>query len=150
MKCEFCEKMYETFVNHELLSNGCKLWIPSQNEERQGGFDSMVMDRHFQVCCLQYKIPEYTKSRRPFWGGQKVFKFYAHKDVSSNKYKQHNLLVQLNRMGIQAYYCAPHFIQCSDLYNNLASLTLLSNSALLKPIYKLTPSPSHVIEYDKS
>ena len=149
MRCEFNEKLYETLVNHELLTKGYGLSIPSQRHEKHLGFDSLVANRHFKVCCLQYKIPERAKSRRKFWGGQTVFKFYAHKDKAWNSYAQHNLLVKANMNGIPAYYCAPYFLENSNLYNFLASNSLLAHSVLLKPIHQLLTTERHVIEFDR-
>lgn len=149
MRCEFNEKLYEILVSHELLTNGYGLGVPSQKEENHLGFDSLVANRRFQVCCLQYKIPECTKNQREIWGGQEVFKFYAYKDKKWNSYAQHNLLVKANKHGIPAYYCAPYFLENSELYNYSAHNSLLANSALLKPIHRLLTPERHVIEFDR-
>lgn len=148
MKCDFSEKAYETFVNHELLTNGYHLYIPSSKQEKILGFDSLVSNSIFQVCCLQYKVPKKVKSRRNIWHGQFIFKFNPHKDKNTNQYSQHNLLVNFNKQGIPALYCAPLFIDIKNLYQFLGNNTLLANSALLKPIHSLNVPPNnHSIEF---
>ena len=149
MKCEFCEKAYETFVNHELINNGIILYIPSQTQENNLGYDVCFFGKRFQICCMQYKIVEFVKSRRAFWKRQHIFKFTTLKDSKTQKFKQHNLLVFLNKLGINSVYCAPLFTKNSDLYNYLTSNTLIKNSALLKPIHPLfNPPKTHSIEFN--
>ena len=149
MKCEFCEKAYETFINHELINNGIIVYIPSQQQENNLGYDVCLCGKRFQICCMQYKTAEFVKSRRAFWKGQQIFKFTTLKDSKTQTFKQHNLLVFLNNLGICSVYCAPLFIKNSDLYNFLTSNTLVKNSALLKPIHSLfNPPNTHSIEFN--
>ena len=40
-KSEFSEKAYEVFANHELLSLGYMIYIPSQHQEQKLGYDAL-------------------------------------------------------------------------------------------------------------
>ena len=41
-RSEFPEKAYEAFINHELLSKGYMIYMPSQRKEKSVGYDALL------------------------------------------------------------------------------------------------------------
>lgn len=141
MKSEFCEKHYETFINHELLNRGYDMFIPSQKQEGELGFDAMIGKcKQFKPLILQYKIPRNVSHQSTY----DIFKFNIHKH--NGQFTQHNTLVMYNRYGINAVYCAPLFYKYSDLNKYLHCNQIISNSKVIIPTTPLN-SGSHHIKY---
>ena len=152
-RSEFPEKAYETFINHELLSNGYMIYMPSQRKEKSVGYDALLhasSSRRFKAIALQYKIvSQYV--RPPFPLSIPAFKFDLHK--SAKGYVQHNIMVKRNTAiwsKISAVYCVPSFVDYKSLYDHLKNGTLLCNSRFLLPIDKITDSKYHYIAFDNS
>ena len=114
-KSEFPEKAYETFSNHELMSMGYMLYIPSQIKENKLGYDTLIQKlkcKKIKLLALQYKIVSQYKIPKTGFSDP-CFKIELHKSKSG--YIQHNLMVKKNlkhtRTGIAAVYCVPQFVE---------------------------------------
>ena len=154
IKSEFSEKVYEIFINHELLSNGYIIYAPSQRKEKSLGYDAlchMTKGSKIKAIALQYKIVwEYENP--PFPLSYPSFRFDLHKS-STGKYTQHNIMVKRNTSISQtmpALYCVPKFIDYKSLYKNLQSGTLLQNSCLIMPFDEIIDSEYHCIKFDNT
>ena len=149
-KSEFPEKAYESFANHEILSKGYMIYIPSQQKENKLGYDALVhlKNKKIKAVALQYKIVhEYERVRKPL--SKPAFKFVLHR--SSNGYNQHNLLVERNTFRwspIVAFYCAPRFVEYTSLYEYLKSASVLEHSCFLKPCDNIIDKEYHYITFD--
>ncbi len=150
-KSEFPEKAYETFVNHELLSNGYMIYLPSQRKEESLGYDALLHGLRgsgIKAVALQYKVVSQYK-RTPQYFHSPCFRFVLHK--SANVYKQHNIMVRRNTMTprrVLALYCVPNFVDYQSLYNYLRNGTLLRHSSLLMPFSRINDSNHHYIAFD--
>lgn len=152
-RSEFPEKAYEAFINHELLSKGYMIYIPSQRKEKSVGYDALWHTSgggRIKAIAMQYKIvSKYIKP--PFPLSTPAFKFDLHK--STKGYGQHNIMVKRNTTiwsKIPAVYCVPSFVDYKSLYDHLKNGTLLHNSRLLLPIDKITDSKYHYIAFDNN
>lgn len=151
-KSEFPEKAFETFFNHELLSRGFKIYLPSQRKEDSLGYDVLMNElkkgRGVKAIALQYKVvSKYNIS--PVGFNKPCFKFDLHK--SSNRYKQHNILVARNNRKsskVSAFYCVPSFVEYQSLYDFLIEGTLFKHSCAIKPCYRINDSRYHYIAFD--
>lgn len=150
-RSEFPEKAYEAFINHELLSKGYMIYIPSQRREKSVGYDALwhtSCGRKIKAIALQYKIvSEYVKP--PISLSTPAFKFDLHK--SAKGYVQHNIMVKRNTtiwLKISAVYCVPSFVDYKSLYDYLKKGTLLNNSRFLIPTNKITDNKYHYIAFD--
>lgn len=148
MKSEFCEKQYEIFLNHELISMGYDIYIPSQRQEKKTGYDALIKpNENFKGLMLQYKIPGNGLIHSTYFSNKsKIFRFNVYK--YNNEFAQHNLLVKQNLFGIKAAYCVPLFDTNKDLYNNLRNGTVVNSSVGIVPYkYLKDGKVSHHIEY---
>ena len=152
-KSEFSEKAYEVFANHELLSMGYMIYIPSQQKEQKLGYDALLhsKNKRIKAVALQYKIVlEYD--RTPKLLSDCCFKFELHKS-STGDYLQHNIMVEKNTRSwppICAFYCVPQFIKFHALYKHLKSGTILENSCFLKPNSEIYDSKYHYVKFDNN
>ena len=152
-KSEFPEKAYETFANHELLSFGYMIYIPSQHQEQKVGYDALWQskNRKIKAIAVQYKIVEqYERSHKLL--SKPCFKFELHKS-STGEYLQHNIIVQKNAQRcppICACYCVPDFVEYKTLYKHLKDGTILKNSRFLEPHSKINDSRYHYIVFDNN
>ncbi len=151
IKSEFPEKAYETFINHELLSQGYMIYVPSQIRENAHGYDAQLQKfrgKRFKAVALQYKIvSEYERTPKPFCFP--CFKFDLHR--SQKGYRQHNIMVKRNtnsKSKVLALYCVPRFVEYKLLYTYLKAGSLFSHSQLLKPIHPVDNSQSHHVKFD--
>ena len=150
-KSEFSEKAYEMFANHELLSLGYMIYIPSQHQEQKLGYDALWQSksRKIKAIAVQYKIVEQYE-RTPKLLSNPCFKFELHKS-SAGKYSQHNIMVQKNARSwppICACYCVPHFVEYKALYKYLKCGTILENSCFLEPNNNISDSKYHFVAFD--
>ena len=152
-KSEFPEKAYEVFANHELLSMGYMIYIPSQQKEQKLGYDALWQskNRKIKAIAVQYKIVEqYERTHKLL--SKPCFKFELHKS-STGKYSQHNIIVQKNAQPwppICACYCVPNFVEYKALYKHLKDGTILKNSCFLKPHSEINDSRYHYIVFDNN
>lgn len=150
-RSEFPEKAYETFANHELLSKGFMIYLPSQRKEESLGYDALLhglRGRGIKAVALQYKVVSQYK-RPPNCFHLPCFKFVLHKSI--NGYKQHNIMVMRNtkrRLKVLALYCVPNFVDYQSLYDYLRNGTLLQHSRLLMPLSRINDSKYHFIVFD--
>ena len=149
-KSEFPEKAYEVFANHELLSNGYGIYIPSQQKEKTLGYDALwhLKGTRFKAIALQYKIVSQYR-RPPKMLSTPCFKFDLHK--SAGGYEQHNIMVARHthtRFPILAVYCVPTFVEYKKLYEHLRNGTIFDNSRLLIPLKQISDSSYHYIAFD--
>ena len=83
-KSEFPEKAYESFLNHELMSMGYMLYIPSQIKENKLGYDALIQKlkyKKIKSLALQYKIvSQYKIPKTGFL--DPCFKIELHKSKS--------------------------------------------------------------------
>ena len=152
-KSEFPEKAYEVFANHELLSMGYMLYIPSQLKEQRLGYDALLhlKNRRIKAVALQYKIvSEYERAPKLF--SKRCFKFELHKS-STGEYLQHNIMVKKNTRSwppISAFYCVPCFVEYKVLYKHLQNGVVLKNSCFLKPSSEINDSKYHYVKFDSN
>lgn len=151
MKSEFPEKAYETFINHELLTKGYMIYLPSQIKEEALGYDARLQKfrgKKFKAVALQYKIVS-KYERIPKFFNSPCFKFDLHRN--ENQYKQHNIMVKRNthsKSKVLALYCVPRFVDYQLLYTYLKAGTILDHSQLLKPIHAVDNSQRHHVKFD--
>ena len=151
-KSEFPEKAYESFLNHELMSMGYMLYIPSQIKENKLGYDALIQKlkyKKIKSLALQYKIvSQYKIPKTGFL--DPCFKIELHKSKSG--YTQHNLMVKRNLMhaktGIAAIYCAPMFVEYDLLYKYSIAKSLVSRSRFIVPQKAITDKQYHYIVFD--
>lgn len=151
IKSEFPEKAYETFINHELLTKGYMIYLPSQIKEEALGYDARLQKfrgKKFKAVALQYKIvSEYERTPNPFCFP--CFKFDLHR--SKKGYRQHNIMVKRNtnsKSKVLALYCVPRFVDYQLLYTYLKAGTILDHSQLLKPIHPIDDFQRHHVKFD--
>ena len=151
-KSEFPEKAYESFLNHELMSMGYMLYIPSQIKENKLGYDVLIQKlkyKKIKSLALQYKIVFQYKNPRSGLS-YPCFKMELHKSKSG--YTQHNLMVKRNlkhvKTGVAAIYCAPRFVEYDLLYKYSIAKSLVSHSKFIIPQKAITDKQYHYIAFD--
>ncbi len=149
-KSEFSEKFFEILIDHVLLCKGFNIYVPSQFKEVKLGYDALInnlknIKGRIQAFAFQYKIVE-KYDRCPANGDR--FRFNLH---PNHTYMQHNKLYNLNKFKkIFAGYVVPTFITLGELYSNLNSRLLLSNSLFIFPQAKITDKKSHYMSFSNS
>lgn len=156
---EFCEKLFESMVNHELLNIYQKqgliatLYSPSQTEEATLGYDALFnlfSSKGARCIAFQYKICcKYKRNPKKFRKRWSVYKFNVYKS-KKRAYNQHNLLVDSHKKKISSLYCAPKFVSTSDLYKYSSTNQLLRNCIFITPKIKLgKKEKQHFYVYEK-
>lgn len=149
-KSEFPEKIYETLINHFLLSKGFDIYVPSQNKEAKLGYDALFQYGKIKVAFLQYKtVNEYDRKPKCHGRSTRAFKFDLYYS-KGNGYRQHNLLVKKNARGINCGYFVPCFIEYDTLYNTYHTSSLVNscNSIMIRPTKIISDNNYHYISFD--
>ena len=147
IKSEFCERLFETIVNHLLLNTlKCDIYVPSQIREAKSGLDALFHSGKKKPLMLQYKVVEqYIKSLSGF--KKPSFHFDLHQDKNGH-YTQHNLLVNKTKRHNIAGYVVPGFVTYCALYKNYHENTLLDKTYLIMPKQRIGDKHPHSIQYD--
>lgn len=147
---EFSEKIFEIFVDHLLINKGFNIYVPSQFNESNLGYDAFINNvkllhgKRIKGIALQFKVV--SKYKKPFMSDE--FRFQLHRGADK-KYKQHNQLCNYNKRNIYAGYVVPYFVEFSKLYECLNDDTLLKNTYVIQPHKKILDSKSHYISFNK-
>ena len=139
MKPVFSEFQFSYFVTREI--DNCLVWprgpyIPNQADEANLGFDVFFLN-NFVALFLQYKLSDMLNSKRAReWDyfEQEYFRFSIYPD---NRSHQHNLLQRQSHRcpKCRVYYCAPLFIEFSDLINYYRQYDVLEHSVFVDCSY---------------
>lgn len=182
MKPEFRENMYTAFATVHLASMAKSasqmagaLRMPTQLEESTLGYDGSMTVGH-RVVYLQYKVPDYLKTRNAkqyAHYGEPYYRFKVKTDMA-NGFIQHNVLreLQINNPNAIVRYCAPIFHttkQLADIHfstisspaqsfrrahylSGTSAYGVLDHSALLSPLIldEVDKDSVHVITYSAS
>jgi len=152
----FSEFSYGYAVTHE-LANGklgfrAQPIFPSLRQEGQvgGGFDVKLLPKRGLPLFLQFKRSHYLKRvYSSQWS--KFHGPYYRMPLMRSKYSiQHELLIQLELSGNDAYYIAPEFYEDDELTTYYWSHSVFDNSALFSPsdIGHLPDDGPHYVAFD--
>lgn len=149
---EFCEKMFENLINHELLNKGLDIYIPSQRKESKSGYDALFNGKKKKVFVLQYKVvSQYNKNTYDKMKAEKFkYDIYGKKDKGLYSFNQNKALVRLNKKGIKAGYYVPSFIDYNSLFCKLHNGTLLNHSFLITPEDIIDKKVPHYVVFDEN
>lgn len=148
-KINFPEKFFETLINHELLMRGFDIFVPSQVDEAQKGYDALFQNGKVKVGFFQYKIvSKYKINPKGHKDSPIAFKFKLHKS-KQNIYKQHNQLVKLYKKGEKSGYVVPCFETYRELYDFYHNSSLLNKTYIIMSKYIINDTKNHYITFDE-
>lgn len=146
MRCEFSEKIFEIFWDHEILNKlDIGIYVPSQSKEKKLGYDALLQGKKISPIAIQFKVPE-SLVYNPFGNASNAFKFELHKNKGGD-FLQHKVLVKRSRR-MKAFYVVPKYNDFKTLYSNHKGNTIIDNSLAIEPIAFLTEEKNHHIIYD--
>lgn len=106
--------------------------IPTQVKEAELGYDAAFFAAPVAAVFLQFKVSEYlTQGNASEWQlfGKAYYRFEVYPIRRS---KQHNILVDLAKLGKRVYYCSPSFHTEAQYGGYHSARTISENSAFIE------------------